>query len=358
MAKKVGPYIGVTGFMSRAEVSEALAMVPQGSTRRLMVGVLMSHKTLAGQQNKWPGRYPKKEVVADIFVDDPRALNLIHYNTDNPETLLTQLVEITELVGPHLDGFQLNIAWPPISQLEDYGGAYPEKFLLLQVGGKAMAQLESMERFTELIGAYLPVIDAILIDPSGGKGEPLDSVRGAEYLRAVHDYPTLGVGIAGGLGPDTLHLLDPLVREFPELSIDAEGRLRTQQPEDALSLDAMQTYLEDGFPILAGKELPGLKLRRWSAPYGFEEHVRRYGSGDNMLRTTRLAQPCALRVGDILATGDRVLAPPREGGNGSVLLRLTGGFNGHWVGVPARIPIALLTGEDNTPDAVWKHGEE
>ncbi len=358
MAKKVGPYVGVTGFMSRAEVSEAIAMVPQGSTRRLMVGVLMSSKTLAGQQNKWPGRYPKKETVVDIFVDDQRALNLVHYNTDHPETLLTQLVEITELAGSHLDGFQLNIAWPPISQLEDYWEAYPDKFLLLQIGGKAMAQVESMERFTELVGAYLPMIDAILIDPSGGKGEPLDATKGAEYLHAVRDYPTLGFGIAGGLGPDTLHLLNPLVKEFPELSIDAEGRLRTPKPEDALCLDAMRTYLEDAFPILAGKELPGLKLRRWSASYGFKEHVRRYGSGDNMLRTTRLAQPCALRVGDILATGDKVLSPPREGGNGSVLLHLTGGFNGHWVGVPARIPIALLTEDDNAPEAVWKHGEE
>ena len=214
MAKKVGPYVGVTGFMSCAEVSEALAMVPHGSTRRLMVGVLMSSKTLVGQPNKWPGRYPKKEVVADIFINDPRALNLVHYNTDHPEMLLKQLVEITELAGPHLDGFQLNITWPPISQLEDYWEAYPDKFLLLQVGGKAMAQVESMERFTELVGAYLPMIDAILIDPSSGKGEPLDAVKGAEYLRAVRYYPTLGVGITGGLGPETLYLLDSLVKEF------------------------------------------------------------------------------------------------------------------------------------------------
>ena len=250
MAKKVGPYVGVTGFMSRVEVSEALAMVPQGSTRRLMVGVLMSSKTLAGQQNKWPGRYPKKEVLADIFIDDPRALNLIHYNTDHLETLLTQLVEITELAGPHLDGFQLNIAWPPISQLEDYWKAYPEKFLLLQIGSKAMAQAESMERFAKLVGAYLPVIDAILIDPSGGKGEPLNAIKDAKYLRALRRYPTLGLGIAGGLGPETLHLLGLLIREFPELSIDAEGRLRTPKPEDALDLTAMRGYLANSYNLL------------------------------------------------------------------------------------------------------------
>ena len=164
MAKKVGPYVGVTGFMSHFEVSEALAMVPQGSARRLMAGVLMSSKTLAGQQNKWPGRYPRKEAVADIFVDDPRVLNLIHYSTNHPETLSSQLMEITELAGPHCDGFQLNITWPPISEIKAYWEANPEKFLLLQLKCRAITQVKSMERLAELVGAYLPMINAVLID--------------------------------------------------------------------------------------------------------------------------------------------------------------------------------------------------
>ena len=354
MAKKTGPYVGVTGFMSRAEVTEALTMVPEGSARRLMVGVLMSSKTLAGQMNKWPGRYPKKEAVADIFIDDPRALNLIHYNTDNPNNLCAELRQIVELAGPHLDGFQLNVKWPSPSQIQLFREAFPDMYLLLQIGAGAMAETTSIEAFEEALGWYIPEIDAILIDPSGGKGEPFDAAKGMEYLRAARNHVTLELGIAGGLGPYTLHLLDPIVREFRHLSIDAEGQLRTPKPEDALCIGAMRTYLEDAFPILAGKELPGLKLVRGaSAPYGFEGHIRNHGLGVNMWRTPRLAQHCALIVGDLLATGDRVLSPPREGGNGSVLLHLTGGFDGHWVGVPARIPIALLTKEDDAPAELW-----
>jgi hypothetical protein len=105
-------------------------------------------------------------------------------------------------------------------------------------------------------------------------------------------------------------------------------------------------------------QAPGLEICQRCEPYGLDEHARRYGLGENMLRTARLAQPRALRAGDILATGDRVLSPPREGGNGEVWLHLTGGFHGHWVDVPARIPIALLTKEDNVPGTVWRFGEK
>jgi len=79
--------------------------------------------------------------------------------------------------------------------------------------------------------------------------------------------------------------------------------------------------------------------------YGLEEHEKRYGFGYNCLREGKVCQPRALKVGDILATGDEVLSEPREGGNGLVEVHLTGGTKGHWVGVPARIPIALKEGD-------------
>jgi hypothetical protein len=123
-------------------------------------------------------------------------------------------------------------------------------------------------------------------------------------------------------------------------------------PEDALSWGVVRPYLEDAFPLLEGKKLPGLRSYANDGSYGFEEHVKRYGSGDNMLRTERLAQPRALKEGDVLATGDHVLSSPRVGGNGTVFVHLSGGTDGHWIGLPARIPVALLTKEDGAPDAL------
>jgi len=96
------------------------------------------------------------------------------------------------------------------------------------------------------------------------------------------------------------------------------------------------------------RNLLGLPLYN-RPPMNFDEFIEDRGSGGNRLRTFRFAQPGALKEGDVLANGDRLLSPPREGGNGSVLLHLTGGWHGHWMGVPARIPIAFLTPEDKAP---------
>jgi hypothetical protein len=85
---------------------------------------------------------------------------------------------------------------------------------------------------------------------------------------------------------------------------------------------------------------PGIEFPR-GTPYGLGEHFRSYGNGDNMLRTERMAQPRALQTGDRLATGERVLSPSREGGNGSVFIHLEREGHSDWISVPARIPLAL-----------------
>jgi len=86
--------------------------------------------------------------------------------------------------------------------------------------------------------------------------------------------------------------------------------------------------------------------------YGYEEYLKQKGNGSNLLRTDSVAQPRALRRGDVLSNGDRVLATPREGYNGSVWVLLSGGFHGHWIPLPARIPVALLTKTNEAPDAL------
>lgn len=77
--------------------------------------------------------------------------------------------------------------------------------------------------------------------------------------------------------------------------------------------------------------------------YGLAEWQRRRGSGENYLRTERFAQPAALQVGDILVTGERVISPPRRGYNSEILVHLSGGAGGTWLGFASRIALALFT---------------
>ena len=83
------------------------------------------------------------------------------------------------------------------------------------------------------------------------------------------------------------------------------------------------------------------------APYGYTEHIERLGSGSNRLRTEHVAQPQALEP------GDRVLSPPRSGIHGSVLVHMTGGTNGCWISMAARLPIALLVQYGDVPGEMW-----
>lgn len=79
----------------------------------------------------------------------------------------------------------------------------------------------------------------------------------------------------------------------------------------------------------------------------------------NTMRTDRWAQPKALQVGDILATGERVLSLSKdEDPDGDVQIHLSsmkaGWPDGDWIPVPAVIPIALLTKADNAPPELWE----
>lgn len=239
--------------MSLSDALHVLNAIPANANRLVMIGVLASLKTMRGIQNKWPNRYPAMDRIASIFPDHPSALNLIHYNTKEKETLGDQLVAMTEFGGANMQGFQLNIAWPALDVLAEYKKAYPAKQIVLQVGGHAFEMVNhSPEQLAARVAEYDEVAEYVLLDPSGGYGKPFDPECARDYLLAL-EAKNFGMrlGVAGGLSPTTLDLVEPLAREFPQLSIDAEGRLRT--PEDHLDLNLARTYLQTALTIFDGK---------------------------------------------------------------------------------------------------------
>jgi hypothetical protein len=251
------PYIGITGFMASHEVVWLAAVQRELGTehavRDLMVGVLTNSKTLAGGTNRWPGRYPKVEKIPSIFTEHPRILNLIHYNTDDPSTLTAQLNRLVDIGGPNLHGIQLNIPWPAVAALDRFRWAtFHEQRIVLQIGRTALAAAEhSPTKLAEMVGRYLNplrVIDAVLLDPSGGEGRSVEPGWARPFLRAISDHHSVELGIAGGLSYESLDLVEPLLEEFPCLSIDAEGRLR-RRPQDYLDLEAAAKYFEGALAL-------------------------------------------------------------------------------------------------------------
>jgi len=248
------PYIGVTGFMSVDEVNEVLKAVPEGSQRKLMVGVLASSKSIRGIPNKWPNRYPRAEDIAGIFPDHPAALNLIHFNTKEPDQLLAQMLEVSELAGNNFHGFQLNIRWPEPQTLKKYRKEYPEKILVLQCGSGALEEIgHDPVRLVGKVWQYVGICDYLLIDPSGGLGMPFDPQKGLEYLQFLNDSMVgMRFGIAGGLSPETLGLLETIAEIFPGTSIDAEGRLRDEN--DRLILKRASDFVSGSYTLFGRYE--------------------------------------------------------------------------------------------------------
>lgn len=252
--KKI-PYIGVTGFMNQEQVQNVLKnrnIHPSIVGRRLMVGVLVSSKTLQGLENKWPMRYPKIKDLGTIFSSDPSCLNLIHFSSDDPGNLYDELVKITELVGPHLHGFQLNIPWPEKEQLVKYKEFYPDMQFVLQLGVEAFEEKgHDITRVYNAVVEYGELIDYVLLDMSGGKGTPLDSERIKNLVSEFTPLGYLGVGVAGGLYAGNIkEQLTDIVKRYPDISTDAEGKLQSEN--GGLNLSEVRQYLEASILLCQG----------------------------------------------------------------------------------------------------------
>jgi phosphoribosylanthranilate isomerase len=249
-------YIGVTGFTKPEQVVAALASVPRCPSRLLMVGVLASYKTLQGEPAGNPRRYPACEDIAGIFNDDWRTLNLIHYNSRNPNEIVSQLREALEWGGQYCDGIQINIPWPDEHVVGALRRRFADKKIVLQVNQQAMQECETN---AELVARRVSVlygdnIDYVLIDPSGGTGATLEPVSVASYLYElglIRDKrkQSFELIVAGGLCSHNLnHLLTPLRRVMPEVGIDVESGVRT---DDVLDDAKVSAYIREAYALLS-----------------------------------------------------------------------------------------------------------
>jgi hypothetical protein len=233
-------YIGMTGFSTREQVEAVLAHRSKSAKHYLMIGVLVSHKSLHGQPLDQPKRYPPREVLGDIFTDGKQLLNLLHFNTNAPEQLLDDMLLAQDLAGIFCHGFQLNMMWPDIKILQGYRKFCPTQVLVLQCGKRALEQAGSPQALADRVGKYEGLIDYVLIDGSGGLGLPFDEILVKEYFSELSKLSGIGFGVAGGLEPGSLYRLHPVWRKFSNFSIDAESGLRIN---DKFSIHIASQYL-------------------------------------------------------------------------------------------------------------------
>ena len=229
------PYIGITDFTAREQVRNMLRVFLRGSPiwsrHHLHVGVMMSYKTLHGLETRFAKAFPRKEDIADIFSDPvPFRMNCLHYaDYETRPNIAEDLVRAIHYGGIGIHALQLDMIWPDPKQVARAVRTSRKQLgVILQIGAKAMEYAgDNPVTVVERLRAYEGVIERVLLDKSMGRGLGMDAAALALYARAIRkSFPDLGIAVAGGLGPDTLNLVEPLVKEFPGLSIDAQGRLR------------------------------------------------------------------------------------------------------------------------------------
>ena len=198
---------------------------------------------------------PTNDRIASIFIDHPAVFNTLHYVDFEGRDVLESLTKVTHLAGPRMHALQLDMVWPDPEALKAYRAAFPNVQTILQINPPALDKLENLQgAFVEKVGSYQGLVDFVSLDKSMGRGIGLDANFLRPLLKEIREhYPQFNLAVAGGLGPDTLGLVEPLVREFTGLSIDAQGRLRPSGSTlDPVDWSLARAYLEKSLDLFYG----------------------------------------------------------------------------------------------------------
>ncbi len=273
------PYIGITDFTSKQQVDAMLAVFKEAfpfGNRSLMVGTMMSYKTLNNLPTKWSTAFPKPEHFSYIYPSNNELLlNTLHYadydGLTHPEDL-TRAIMIAGNRGPFnpptLNALQLDMIWPSVALIKEAISS-AQSFIdestkeedclknlkvILQIGTVAMEREgNNPQRVAQRIAEYGNIVHCVLFDRSGGLGKSMESQLLRSYIiESKKVNPQTSIAVAGGLGPDTMDLVVPLVKEFPNISIDAQGKLRRSgNALNPIELDLVEMYIRESGKVFS-----------------------------------------------------------------------------------------------------------
>ncbi len=231
-------YFGVCDVLSPEQsraMAEELRRNRKDPDRKVMIGVMAGHFSLRPDEPD-PGDqrsvFPSRDEMSGGFTDDPDVLNTVHfadlYRPREVQTLLDDLELVVQYGGENLHAIQLDVTWPNPGEIDRFKERHPDVAIILQLGKFAFEEAENdPQNMVDLLREYGDSIDFALLDLSMGKGKSMESEGLLPLLRLIRQkLPGLGLAVAGGLGPDSMDVLEPIAKEFPDISIDAQGRLK------------------------------------------------------------------------------------------------------------------------------------
>lgn len=241
------PYIGVTGVTTRSQALSLHELMPVDCSYDLMIGVLASNKTLAGEPDLFPNQTPDRLEIAKIFVARNGILNLLHYYTNDRAGLLHQLAHAFVLAGKNCHGLQLNMPWPDPEVIKKFRRLYPATRVVVQISRDALAEFDGdLQACAAEAEKYNKVATDLLFDLSGGEGRPIDTDLAWKFSESFGG--SCNLVIAGGLDAKSLPSLQSYFRTFADVSIDAQGKLRNSS--DHLDLRKAKKYLQKALALL------------------------------------------------------------------------------------------------------------
>ncbi len=266
MIKK--PYIGVTDFTSKSEVDTITSLLPDNFSHRLHVGAMISYKTLnkIPTQTGWENIWLDEVGLKSLFVPHEKVFNVIHYADYDPlkPTIAKDLLSSIDMCGPGLDGIQLDMIWPRHSLLKAIKESYPNLSIILQVSSAAINDLPPDISLKQMLQHYKNKnhTDYILLDYGMGKGTVFEPSKALSLIElALTVFEEDSIAVAGGLGPNTYNNLKEILKKYPGLGCDAQGKLRPSGSAiDPLDFDLVASYVK-GVVSLLPRSITGPQIK-------------------------------------------------------------------------------------------------
>lgn len=221
-----------------------------GVSRAVAVAIHVDGRELDGLGNRWRNRFTSVAELGAI-IERARLAGLevhVHLSYVPPNRLQWVLRHLAEAAPDGgIDGLQVNNYSPTTdSPLAWWRSSSPASRVICALDPYLVREAPNnspLPAAAGLIYWYGQVATDVLFDQSEGRGELLDEMLAFPVLSLVHQqWPSVRLGVAGGLGPDTMAPVERLADcGIWPLNICATTRLMTGGGVD---LDKVSRYLD------------------------------------------------------------------------------------------------------------------